>query len=87
MQFVGAVLLAYYITLGVFLVLPSQGPYFLCVDHASSFPNTLMSYPIQTSLLAHAREMFQHTSTITGQGDYFMSFPCMHVVKPTVALW
>jgi PAP2 superfamily protein len=87
MQFVGAILLAYYITLGLFLVLPSQGPYYLCLDHAQSFPNTLASYPIHMSLLAQAKEMWQHTSTMAVQGGYFISFPCMHVVKPTVALW
>jgi hypothetical protein len=87
MQFVGAILLAYYITLGLFLVVPSQGPFYLCLDHASSFPNTLVSYPIQMSLLAQAKDMWQHTSTMATQGGYFISFPCMHVVKPAVALW
>ena len=87
MQFVGAVLIAYYITLLLFLIVPSQGPYYLCSDHASSFPNTLASYPLHLSLLAHAQKMWGHTSTLVTSGGYFISFPCMHVVKPAVALW
>jgi len=87
MQFVGAVMLAYYVALIVFVVFPSEGPFYLCVDHATSFPSTSISYPIQLSFLAQARQMWEHTSTITTPGGYLVSFPCMHVVKPTVALW
>ena len=87
LQFVGAVLLAYYISFAIYLMLPSLGPFVLCLDHSSTFPNTLSSYSIEMSLLARAKELYHHTSTMAAPGGYFISFPCMHVVKPTVALW
>jgi len=87
MRFVGALVLAYYITLVLFVLFPSQGPYFLCTDHASTFPQTLRSYPLQMSLLAEARHLWEHTSTVASAGGYYISFPSMHIVKPAVALW
>jgi hypothetical protein len=87
MRFVGGVALAYYLTLAVFMVFPSQGPYSLCLDHASSFPSGLHSYSIHFALLDEAARLYQHSSTMLTSGGYFISFPCMHVVKPTLALW
>ena len=87
MRFAGALVLAYYLTLLLFVLFPSQGPYALCADHASSFPHTLKSYPLQMSLVARAQEIWEHTSLITTAGGYYISFPSMHVVKPAVALW
>jgi hypothetical protein len=45
------------------------------------------SYPLQVALLADAKRIWEHTSTIVVSGDYFISFPCLHVLQPTVALW
>ena len=87
MRFVGGVALAYYVTLALFMVFPNQGPYSLCLDHASSFPSGLRSYPIHFALLDEAARLYQHSSTMLTSGGYFISFPCMHVVKPTLALW
>jgi len=87
MRFVGAVALAYYVTLALFMVFPSQGPYSLCLDHASSFPNGLKSYSIHFSLLDQAARLYHHSSTMLASGGYYISFPCMHVVKPTLAMW
>ena len=69
------------------MMFPSQGPYYLCLDHASSFPRVLKSYSIHMSLLDQARQLWHHSSTMLTSGGYYISFPCMHVVKPTLALW
>ena len=87
MRFVGGVALAYYVTLALFMAFPNQGPYSLCLDHASSFPSSLRSYPIHFALLDEAARLYRHSSTMLTAGGYFISFPCMHVVKPTLALW
>jgi len=87
MRFVSAVVLAYYVSLALFMLFPSQGPFYLCLDHASSFPTILKSYSIQQSLLDQAQQTWRHSSTLLVSGGYYISFPCMHVVKPTVALW
>ena len=47
----------------------------------------LRSYPIHFALLDEAARLYQHSSTLLTAGGYFISFPCMHVVKPTLALW
>ena len=87
MRFVGGVALAYYVTLALFVVFPNQGPYSLCLDHASHFPSDLRSYQIHFALLDEAERLYGHASTMLTAGGYFVSFPCMHVVKPTLALW
>ena len=87
MRFVGAVALAYFVTLALFMAFPSQGPYSLCLNHATSFPSVLKSYSIHLSLLDQAARLYRHSSTMLASGGYYISFPCMHVVKPTLALW
>jgi hypothetical protein len=87
MQFIGAAVLAYYLALACFAMFPSHGPYSFCADHFSSFPEMLASHGIQRSMLSHVNQMWTHTGTIPASGGYFISFPCMHVVKPVLVWW
>src|SRR6202140_919332 len=47
LQFVGSILVAYYLALGLFYLWPSQGPYYLCPDHFARSPQALQTYSIQ----------------------------------------
>jgi len=87
LQFVGAILLAYYLALGLFYLWPSQGPYYLCPAHFSSFPATLQAYSIQKSLIAHALALWNHTPIHRISTDYFIAFPCMHIAQPLIVMW
>ena len=87
MRFVGAALLAYYVALACFVVFPSLGPFMLCADHAGTFPNALQTYAYQVAMMTRASGLYRHGSTVAATGGYFISFPCMHVVKPTLVWW
>ncbi|MGB9283564.1 MAG: phosphatase PAP2 family protein [Candidatus Sulfotelmatobacter sp.] len=87
LQFVGAILLAYYIALGLFFLWPSQGPYYLCPDHFSRFPRALQAYSIQKFLIAHALTLWNRLPIRRISTDYFIAFPCMHIAQPLVVMW
>jgi hypothetical protein len=87
LQFVGTILLSYYLALIVFYIWPAQGPYTLCPAHFSRFPASLQSYTIQATLIPHARALFHHLPISRISTDYFIAFPCMHIVQPIIVLW
>lgn len=87
LQFVGTILLSYYVALLIFYIWPSQGPYFLCPAHFSRFPSSLQSYNIQKTLILHATALWKHALIARISADYFIGFPCMHLVQPFVVLW
>jgi hypothetical protein len=87
LQFVGAILMAYYVALGLFYLWPSQGPYYLCPDHFSRFPRSLQAYSIQKFLITHALALWNHVPIHRISTDYFIAFPCMHVAQPLIAMW
>ena len=87
MQLVGLSLLAYYIALALFVAFPSQGPYYVCVDHATTFPRELGSYGIHARLVSHLEHVWRHGPTGPVSGGYFIAFPCMHIVKPALVMW
>jgi PAP2 superfamily len=87
MQFVGTILSAYYLALGLFYLWPSQGPYYLCPSHFSRFPASLQAYSIQQFLIRHALALWNHVPTHRISTDYFIAFPCMHIAQPLIALW
>jgi hypothetical protein len=86
-QFVGAILVSYYIALALFYLWPAQGPYYLCPSHFSRFPPSLSTYAIQRTLIAHALALFQHQPIARISTDYFIAFPSMHIAQPVIMLW
>jgi len=87
LQFVGTILMAYYLALGLFYLWPSQGPYYLCTDHFSRFPSTLQAYSIQKVLIAHALALWSRVPIHLISTDYFIAFPCMHIAQPLIVMW
>ena len=87
LQFVGTILMAYYVALLIFCLWPSQGPYLLCPDHFSRFPTTLRAYATQKTLIAVAQGLGKHLPRGRISFDYFIGFPCMHIAQPLVVMW
>ncbi|MGZ4730924.1 MAG: phosphatase PAP2 family protein [Terriglobales bacterium] len=87
LQLVGTILMSYYLALIIFYIWPAQGPYTLCPAHFSRFPTSLQSYTIQATLIPHARALYHHAPISRISTDYFIAFPCMHIVQPIIVLW
>jgi PAP2 superfamily protein len=87
LQFVGTILMSYYLALIIFYIWPAQGPYTLCPAHFSRFPTSLQSYTIQSTLIPHALALLHHARITRISTDYFIAFPCMHIVQPIIVLW
>lgn len=87
LQFVGAILLAYYFALTLFFLWPSHGPYYLCSDHFEHFPRTLESYGLQKSGIMTARLLWEHIPPQHISFQYFVAFPCMHIAQPLIVMW
>jgi hypothetical protein len=74
MRFVGCMLTAYYLSLIIFYILPTTGPYYVC--------------PIHSSGLKPLLELFRlHGRPDKIRLDYFIGFPSMHIGAPTILLW
>jgi hypothetical protein len=87
LQFVGTILMSYYLALIIFYIWPAQGPYTLCPAHFSRFPPSLQSYTLQRTLIPHALALWRHEPISRISTDYFIAFPCMHIVQPIIVLW
>jgi hypothetical protein len=87
LEFVGTILTAYYIALFLFYMWPSQGPYYLCPNHFSQFPSTLLSYASQSASLETSKALWNHVRRGPISFDYFIAFPCMHIAQPLIAMW
>ena len=87
LQFVGTILMSYYLALGLFYLWPSEGPYYLCLGHFSRFPSTLQAYSIQKLLITRALALWNHVPIHRISTDYFIAFPCMHIAQPLVVMW
>jgi hypothetical protein len=87
LQFVGTILVSYYLALAIFYIWPAQGPFYLCPGHFSRFPASLQSYNLQRTLIQHALALWQHKPVARISTDYFIALPCMHIVQPLIVLW
>jgi hypothetical protein len=87
LQFVGTILTAYYLALGLFFLWPSHGPYYLCPVHFSQFPSAMQTYSIQEFLIQHALALWNHVPIHRISTDYFIAFPCMHIAQPLIVMW
>jgi len=59
----------------------------LCPEHFARFPASLQSYHIQKTLIPHALALWHHEPVTRISTDYFIAFPCMHIVQPLIVLW
>jgi hypothetical protein len=84
LQFVGTILMSYYLALVIFYLWPAQGPYYLS---PVELPASLKSYTIQRTLIPHALALWHHQPISRISTDYFIAFPCMHIVQPLIVLW
>ena len=87
LQLIGTILLSYYLALAIFYIAPAQGPYYLCPAHFSRFPSSLQSWNVQHTLIPHALALWRHQPIRRISTDYFIAFPCMHIVQPIIVLW
>jgi len=87
LQFVGTLLMAYYIALAIFAIWPSQGPAYLSLAHFSEFPRTLKAFSIQQALLQKSQLLWTHQPAGKISTDYFIGFPCMHIAQPLILIW
>ncbi|HEY1801788.1 MAG TPA: phosphatase PAP2 family protein [Terriglobales bacterium] len=87
LQFVGTLLIAYYVALVIFYFWPSQGPPYLLLGHFSGFPRTLKAFSIQQALLQKSQLLWTHQPAGKISTDYFIAFPCMHIAQPLILLW
>jgi hypothetical protein len=87
LQFVGTILMSYYLALAIFYIWPSQGPYYLCPAHFSRFPASLQCYNLQKTLIRDALTLWHHEPISRISTDYFIALPCMHIAQPMIVLW
>lgn len=85
LKFVSTILIAYAITVSVFFVFPTHSPYFSCVDHfGSQLPHPVLE--IQKQFRNDAIARWEGGRTPLGP-EYYISFPCMHIAQPLIAMW
>jgi len=87
LQFVGTILISYYLALVMFFIWPAQGPFYLCPGHFSRFPASLQCYNLQKTLIQRALALWRHEPIARISTDYFIALPCMHIVQPLIVLW
>ncbi len=87
LQLVGTILIAYYLALICYYLWPSLGPFYICPAHFLEFPNTLESHSIQKQLLVNLEALGTFKSKDMIGTDYFIAFPCMHIVQPLIVMW
>jgi PAP2 superfamily len=82
-----ALIVAYTISTLCFALWPSTGPFFLCPDHLTHFPQGTTTLPIQKAILAKAIALHSHQTQTTSPTMYYISFPAMHVTIPLIVAW
>jgi hypothetical protein len=75
-RFAGAIATAYYISLIIFAILPTTGPYLLS---PTQWPHGI--------ILIFQREVVRELTTGRIMPTYYIGFPSMHVTQPLIAAW
>ena len=83
---VGAIMLSYYAALILYYLWPSLGPFYVCLNHGMNLAGT-EAHNIQKSLLVSLDSIWQQKSRGLMSFDYFVAFPCMHIVQPLLVMW
>jgi hypothetical protein len=87
LQFVGAILTAYYLALALFFLFPSLGPFSVCVHHFESFPAGLRATALERDLVVRLEAMRAGARPAAIGADYYIAFPCLHITQPLIVLW
>lgn len=83
-DFAGSIAVAYYISLILFFLFPSSGPFSLDPIH---MPAYLPTASIQYASEFNARILYHHPVWIASAYGYFVAFPSMHIAQPMLAAW
>jgi hypothetical protein len=80
-QFVGAMLTAYYVALATFFIIPTTGPYLTDLHHLKGWPvgSIYAMQLLDIQLLTGPKSALR--------ASYLIGLPCMHIVKPLIAAW
>lgn len=84
LQMSGAIVTAYYLSLGIFYLWPSHGPYSLA---PTGFPPQMITEMVQRASYANAAALYHHRVWMPPALGYFIAFPSMHVAQPFIAGW
>jgi len=87
MRFAGTILTSYYITLVIFYLWPSLGPYYLCPNHFLLFPHKLETYTVQKQVVQGALARWSGAPLRAISFEYYIAFPCMHITQSLIVLW
>jgi hypothetical protein len=87
LQYVGTILVAFYIALAFFYLWPATGPYASCANHFSVVADGPVIYHLQRLVLV-TLERFRSGPPLSAIGlDYDIALPSMHFVQTLIALW
>jgi len=87
-RLVGTLLTAYFLSILIFCLWPSFGPFYTCPDHFAHFPKWLITYGAQRNILGNAELLLSSHRGLSRIGtDYFIAFPSMHIADPLIVLW
>ena len=81
---IGTILLAYYIAMAIFFVIPGKGPYLGDDGHFAAFSGALSTVVYQKLLIEQAGALWHHGPGAAIQGGYYIAFPSMHIVQPLI---
>ena len=87
MQYVGTIMVAFYIALGAFYLWPATGPYASCVGHFSIVPNGQVTYHLQQYVVSTLQRIRTGPPLSAIGEDYFIALPSMHLGQTLIALW
>jgi hypothetical protein len=87
LQYIGTILMAYYLTLALFFFWPSQGPYYLRPTDFSQHSANVQADLIQKILVARALARWNQLPLHFISADYFIGFPSMHIALPLIVMW
>ena len=87
LQFIGTILIAYYLSLALFFFWPSQGPHYLRPADFSQHSADIQADQIQRILAARALARWNRVPLHFISADYFIGFPSMHIALPLIVMW
>jgi hypothetical protein len=87
LHFVGAVLLTYYVALGVFWAWPTMGPFFLGQPGAVRTSVGPLTSEFQTRVIAQIQSLWAGRGLPSIGLDYYIAFPSLHIALPMLTAW
>ncbi len=87
LQYVGTILVAFYIALPFFYLWPATGPYASCANHFSVVPNGPLIYHLQRFVVVTLERFRSGLPLNAISPEYYIALPSMHFVQALIALW